>query len=142
MRRGAPCWYKLDGVGNSAFNDAILLENGVYSILRKYYRDHPCYIPVVELFHDVTLKTSMGQALDIHTSKNGKPNLDMFTMERYNAIVKYKTAYYSFQLPVAVSMYLAGIYDPELHRQAKTILLEMGHFFQVQVIYIYLFIFY
>lgn len=26
----------------------------------------------------------------------------------------------------------AGIDDPELHRQAKTILLEMGHFYQVQ----------
>ncbi len=26
----------------------------------------------------------------------------------------------------------AGIRDPELYRQARTILLEMGHFFQVQ----------
>lgn len=26
----------------------------------------------------------------------------------------------------------AGIKDPEMHRQAKTILLEMGHFYQVQ----------
>lgn len=26
----------------------------------------------------------------------------------------------------------AGVQDPELHRQAKTILLEMGQFFQVQ----------
>lgn len=132
MRRGAPCWYRLDGVGLSAFNDAIMLENGIYSILRKYFRDHPAYIPVVELFHDVTLKTSMGQALDIHSICGGKPNLDLFSMDRYSAIVKYKTAYYSFQLPVALAMYLAGIYDPELHRQAKTTLLEMGHFFQVQ----------
>lgn len=54
-------------------------------------------------------------------------------MCRYNAIVKYKTAYYSFQLPVALALYLAGRFDPEVHRQAKTILLEMGHFFQVQV---------
>lgn len=51
---------------------------------------------------------------------------------RYNAIVKYKTAYYSFQLPVALALYLSNRYDPEVHRQAKTILLEIGHFFQVQ----------
>lgn len=133
MRRGAPCWYKLDGIGTSAFNDSILIQQGVYSILRKYFGDHPCYLPVMELFHDVSLKTSMGQALDVHSVLNGKVNLDLFSMDRYNAIVKYKTAYYSFQLPVALSMYLAGIYDPELHRQSKTILLEMGHFFQVQV---------
>lgn len=27
-------------------------------------------------------------------------------MDRYNTIVKYKTAYYSFQLPVALAMYM------------------------------------
>jgi len=46
--------------------------------------------------------------------------------------VKYKTAYYSFSLPVALGMHMAGITDEERHRQAKTILLEMGQFFQVQ----------
>ncbi|GLH15155.1 Farnesyl pyrophosphate synthase [Gryllus bimaculatus] len=61
-----------------------------------------------------------------------KPNLDNFTMTRYTAIVKYKTAYYSFYLPVALAMHMAGFQDEEMHRQAKTILLEMGHFFQVQ----------
>lgn len=51
---------------------------------------------------------------------------------RYNTIVKYKTAYYTFQLPISLAMYLVGMFEPELHRQAKTVLLEMGHFFQVQ----------
>lgn len=131
-RRGAPCWYKHENVGLSAINDAIMLENGIYSILRKYFTDHPLYTAIIELFHDVTLKTSMGQALDTHSYLDGKPNIDLFTMDRYSTIVKYKTAYYTFQLPVALSMYLVGIQDPELHRQAKTVLLEMGHFFQVQ----------
>lgn len=75
----------------------------------------------------------MGQALDALTIKDGKPNLDFFTMNTYNAIVKYKLAYYSFYLPVGSAMYLAGNADHELHRQAKTILLEMGHFYRVQV---------
>lgn len=131
-RRGAPCWYLNEGVGLSAINDSIMIENGIYSILRKYFSNHPCYIPAVELLHDVTLKTAMGQALDAHSYLNGKPNLNLFTMDRYSTIVKYKTGYYTFQLPVALAMYLAGNFDPELHRQAKTVLLEMGHFFQVQ----------
>ena len=54
-----------------------------------------------------------------------------FDMNRYNAIVKYKTSYYSFFLPVALAMNMAGIKDSELYLQSKRILLEMGHFFQV-----------
>lgn len=132
-RRGIPCWYRKEDIGLTAINDGILLENGLYSILRRHFSGLPCYVPIMELFHEVTLKTSMGQALDCQSLKGGRPNLDLFTMNRYNAIVKYKTAYYSFQLPVALAMYMAGKFDPEMHRQAKTILLEMGHFFQVQV---------
>ena len=52
-------------------------------------------------------------------------------MSRYNAIVKYKTSMYSFFLPVALAMNMAGIKDPELFKQSKRILLQMGHFFQV-----------
>ena len=55
-------------------------------------------------------------------------------MNRYKAIVKYKTGYYSFFLPVALAMNMAGIKDPELYRQSKIILLEMGHFFQVGLV--------
>ncbi|GCC42476.1 hypothetical protein chiPu_0026859, partial [Chiloscyllium punctatum] len=51
---------------------------------------------------------------------------------RYKAIVKYKTAYYSFYLPVAAAMYMAGIDGDEQHTCAKSILLEMGEFFQIQ----------
>lgn len=81
-RRGAPCWYRLENVGMSAINDAIMLENGIYSIIRKYFSNHPAYTQIIELFHDVTLKTSMGQALDCHSYANGKPNLNLFTMDR------------------------------------------------------------
>ncbi|MBN3310450.1 NDUV1 dehydrogenase, partial [Amia calva] len=51
---------------------------------------------------------------------------------RYKAIVKFKTAFYSFYLPVAAAMYMAGIDSEEEHTNAKTILLEMGEFFQIQ----------
>nr|ALL35402.1 isopentenyl diphosphate synthase [Psylliodes chrysocephala] len=132
FRRGQPCWYKKDGVGLLAVNDGILVENSIYSILRRYFSSLPCYVPILELFHDVTFKTAMGQSLDCLCLKDGKPLLDQFTMKRYNSIVKYKTSYYSFQLPVSLGMYLANMYDEEQHRQAKTILLEIGEFFQIQ----------
>lgn len=127
------CWYKNDEVGVKALNDSVLVENGLYTLLKKHFSDLPSYVPTLELFHDATLKAAMGQTLDFFAKKDGKPDLSAFTMSRYNATVKYRSSYYSFYLPVALSMYLSKIFDPELHRQARTILLEMGHFHQVQV---------
>jgi hypothetical protein len=58
----------------------------------------------------VALKTTMGQTLDLLSTQFGaKPVLEKFTMDRYNSIVKYKTAYYSFHLPVALAMYMVCI---------------------------------
>ncbi|XP_067015784.2 farnesyl pyrophosphate synthase [Anabrus simplex] len=132
-RRGRPCWYRHNNIGTAAVNDGILLESGLYQLTRKYFSDKSYYTQILELFHDVTLKTSMGQSLDLLSTEFGKkPNFSKFTMDHYSAIVKYKAAYSSFQLPVALAMLMAGVKDEEMHRQAKTILLEMGHFFQVQ----------
>jgi farnesyl diphosphate synthase len=51
---------------------------------------------------------------------------------RYLKIVRYKTAFYSFYLPIALGMYLSGHATEELLAQAKAILLPMGEFFQIQ----------
>lgn len=82
-RRGLPCWYKQKGVGLNAINHGIMVENGMYSILRRHFSGLPCYVPIMELFHDVTLKTSMGQALDAQNIIDGRPNLNAFTMNRW-----------------------------------------------------------
>ena len=54
----------------------------------------------------------MGQAMDLHSSRvaNEKLNFSNFNMEKYKAIVKYKTAYYSFFLPVALAMRLVSMW--------------------------------
>ncbi|RZF38880.1 hypothetical protein LSTR_LSTR017631 [Laodelphax striatellus] len=104
-RRGRPCWYKIPGVGLKAINDGNLLESGVFQLLRRHFKSRPYYIDIVELFHDVSLKTKMGQALDLlGAQQNHIVDLDNLTMDRYNSIVKYKTAYYSFHLPIALAM--------------------------------------
>ena len=41
-------------------------------------------------------------------AKDGRPDLDSYDMNRYNHIVKYKTAYYSFALPVGLGMRLVS----------------------------------
>lgn len=47
-------------------------------------------------------------------------------------IVTFKTAYYSFYLPVACGLHLAGITDSQAFSDAKAILIKMGQYFQIQ----------
>ncbi|CAG11850.1 unnamed protein product, partial [Tetraodon nigroviridis] len=159
-RRGQPCWYKKvtldpclksgivlglsvpfylpcvfafqDGIGLDAINDSFLLESSIYRLLRRHCRGQPYYIHLLELFTETSFQTELGQTLDLMTAPPGQIDLNRFTMDRYKAIVKYKTAFYSFYLPVAAAMYIAGITSEEEHNNAKHILLEMGEFFQIQ----------
>ncbi|XP_028911581.1 farnesyl pyrophosphate synthase [Ornithorhynchus anatinus] len=132
LRRGKPCWYKKAGIGLDAVNDAFLIEAAVYQLLRRHCRGQPYYLPLLELFLQTSYQTELGQALDLITAPPAQVNLDRFTEQRYKAIVKYKTAFYSFYLPVAAAMYMAGIDGEKEHASARTILLEMGEFFQIQ----------
>lgn len=128
-RRGHKCWYKVEEVGLCAINDSMMIENGIYYVLKKYLSKKPYYNDVVDLFHEVTFITTIGQLQDLKTAGG---DVTTFTMEKYKTIVANKTAYYSFYLPVAVAMNMAGFKDPEMFRQTKTILLEVGNFFQAQ----------
>lgn len=128
-RRGHDCWHRKDDVGLGAVNDAMMIENAIYYLLKRYCGDKSYYHDLMELFHDVAFITCLGQHQDVKTTSL---DLNLFTMDRYKSIVTNKTAYYSFYLPVALAMHMAGYKDPEMFRQAKTILFEIGNFFQIQ----------
>ena len=51
-------------------------------------------------------------------------------------IVIYKTAYYSFYLPVALAMQIRGIQDEKAYKTAEDILIPMGEYFQIQDAYL------
>nr|XP_035161504.1 farnesyl pyrophosphate synthase-like [Callithrix jacchus] len=138
-RRGQICWYQKPGVGLDAINDAVLLEACVYRLLKLYCREQPYYLNLIELFLQSSYQTEIGQTLDLITAPQDNVDLDRFTEKRYKSIVKYKTAFYSFYLPVAAAMYMAGIDGEKEHANAKKILLEMGEFFQIQDDYLDLF---
>lgn len=104
-RRGQPCWYKLEDVGMIAINDSIMIENCIYYILKKTFDKTDYYIQLVELFHEAMMITSIGQSLDLQAAKN---DVNAFTMEGYKSIVHHKTAFYTFYLPVALAMHMAG----------------------------------
>lgn len=97
----------------------------IYRLLNKYFRNEPYYADLIDLFHETTYQTELGnwqryllfffginciitgQLLDLTQPPRG--DFSAFTLENYKKIVKYKTAFYSFYLPVALSMLMAGI---------------------------------
>lgn len=131
-RRGKPCWYRQEGVGMIAINDAFMLEAAIYTLLKKFFRSHPRYVDLLELFHEVTYQTEIGQLCDLLTAPEEVVDLDNFSMEKYRFIVVYKTAYYSFYLPVALALYMLDIATPENLKQAEAILIPLGEYFQIQ----------
>lgn len=130
-RRGQLCWYKVPKVGLIAANDGILLRNHIPRILIRHFRDKTYYTQLLDLFNEVEFQTASGQMLDLITTHEGEKDLSKYKMPVYNRIVQYKTAYYSFYLPVACALLMAGE-NLENYVDVKNILVEMGTYFQVQ----------
>nr|BBU53604.1 farnesyl diphosphate synthase 2 [Lithospermum erythrorhizon] len=130
-RRGQPCWFRQPKVGMIAVNDGILLRNHIGQILKKHFRDKPYYADLLDLFNEVECQTACGQMIDLITTHLGQNDLSKYSLDDHRRIVVYKTAFYSFYLPVACALLMAGE-NLDDHSNAKNILLEMGNYFQVQ----------
>lgn len=158
-RRSQPCWYRLPEIGMIAINDSFMLEAAIYQLLKTHFRSEKFYVDLLELFHETTYQTEMGQLVDLITAPEDHVDLNKFSLNRcaslplnypltpnpyYNfrhrTIVIYKTAYYSFYLPVACALYMLNI--PESYTASgvtqkpfeisKSILLPLGEYFQIQ----------
>lgn len=131
-RRGQPCWYLQPKVGMIAINDAFIIESVLYLLLKKYFRDTNYYVDLLELYHEITWFTELGQLLDLITAPEDDVDLSRFSLDKHTYIVTYKTAFYSFYLPVALALHMAGIATPKNLAQCKKVLLPLGAYFQVQ----------
>ncbi|XP_061720504.1 uncharacterized protein LOC133527492 isoform X1 [Cydia pomonella] len=135
-RRGMPCWYRLPDVGTRAINDAILIYSSMFHVIKTQFGGEKFYTKILELFNETLFQTSIGQHLDLTMANRHKNDYSLFTIEQYNAIVKYKTAYYTFKLPVCLGLLLANNTDPAKHKKVEDICLDIGRFFQIQDDYI------
>ncbi|PVV03968.1 hypothetical protein BB560_001543 [Smittium megazygosporum] len=139
LRRGKPSWFKSDGIGMIAINDSFIIESLIYSLIKKHFRSTDYYIELVEFFHKVTFQTELGQMVDLTTAPE-TVDLDKFSIEKHTYIVKYKTSFYSFFMPVALSFFVCGMKDKSATFDiAESILVPMGIYFQVQDDYLDLF---
>ncbi|QPG72735.1 glycerol channel [Brettanomyces nanus] len=131
-RRGSPCWYKVEGVKEIAINDAFMLEGAIYILLKKYFSNESYYVKLMGIFHDVTFKTECGQLLDLITAPEDSVDLNKFSLDKQMFIITYKTAFYSFYLPVALAMFMTGIDNEKDLSQAREVLIPLGQYFQIQ----------
>ncbi|GMH63019.1 hypothetical protein TrLO_g10674 [Triparma laevis f. longispina] len=132
-RRGQPCWYKRPEVGMIAINDSFLLESFIYTMLKIHFGGEEYYGRLRDLFLEVTQQTEFGQLLDLTSQPQGGPiDLNRFTETRYKQIVKYKTAFYTFYLPIAIGMITSGVTSERAYELAKKICCIMGEYFQIQ----------
>lgn len=127
-RRGNPCWYRLPEVGLLNTNDFLMVEMYVYKIVKRHFGQEEIFPWLVDLLLE-TFQTECGQLLD---SICANCELEELTTERWTLIVKYKTAFYSFYLPVALAMLVTGVRDRTAFDTAREALLEMGIYFQAQ----------
>jgi len=128
-RRDQPCWYLLPEVKTTAINDSHMINTLIYKVLKNHFSDESYYPQITDIFQETTFQTEVGQLLD--TIGANYPN-EEFTPERWEQIVKYKTAFYSFYCSVACGMIIAGITDVEEYDAVRKILIVMGVYFQAQ----------
>nr|XP_021182120.2 uncharacterized protein LOC110370571 isoform X4 [Helicoverpa armigera] len=106
-RRGLTCWYLRPEVGTSATNDCMLIYLCLIEVLQMNFEKEPYYKDLIKIINDTAMYTGMGQYLDYTSGySKEKNNFEEFNMDRFNAIAIQKTAYYSFRMPLLVSLLL------------------------------------
>jgi geranylgeranyl pyrophosphate synthase len=60
--------------------------------------------PFLDVTRQVTFQTELGQLIDLITAPEDHVDLSKFSLDKHQKIVVYKTAFYSFYLPVALAM--------------------------------------
>jgi len=135
LRRGQPCWYKQPDVQNDAINDTLILESFLFFLINRHFASHRKLIAITQLFQSVSYQTQMGQMLDLLSQPQGIKDpklLKEFNIDVYNRIVTFKTAIYTFYLPIACGLYLLNYDSPKQLDLARTISIELGKKFQIE----------
>ncbi|KAF8501534.1 farnesyl diphosphate synthase [Russula emetica] len=140
INHGKLSWHHVDGVGYNALNDALLLEGAVYQLAREHFRHEPYYVDLLELLHETRHPAYFRNPVPVSTSKLGFTFLHKLMPDcPCRAANIYKSAIYSFYLPMALSMIICGFpverasaMDFNYYDFALDILLPLGEYAQIQ----------
>lgn len=144
VRRGKPCWYLRPGVTTQvAINDGLILLAWATRMAAHFFADRPYLGEVLRVFHEVDMTTTIGQLYDV-TSMVDSAKLDAnvahptttdyveYTLFNYQRIVKYKTAYYTYWLPLVMGLLVSESMDKVNQAKLEEVAIVMGEYFQVQ----------
>lgn len=145
VRRGKPCWYLHPGVTTqAAINDGLIILAWATKVAHHYFNGRADILAsTLKCFHDVDMATAMGQFYDVTSMMNAEeldpdvphgPTIcySEFTLFNYRRIVRYKTAYYTYWLPLQMGLIVSGglkLVDAKL---VHDLAMLMGEYFQVQ----------
>ena len=132
LRRGRPCWYRLEDVGTiNAINDGILLRSFVFRILKRWFGKSPNYLKLIEVFSSAAYATEIGQATDTDGLKN-RPLLK-YNMSYFSNLAQNKTAYYTYVLPVDLALIASNQTPTEGQQEIiRAFCHRLGEFYQAQ----------
>lgn len=82
-----------------------MIENGVYIILKKYFEHFPNYVDLIELFHETTMITAIGQSIDCDSARKG---IQYFKKRAHQYASYYKNSHLGFYAPIVSPMILKG----------------------------------
>eukprot|EP00770_Monocercomonoides_exilis_P013377 MONOS_13324.1-p1 / transcript=MONOS_13324.1 / gene=MONOS_13324 / organism=Monocercomonoides_exilis_PA203 / gene_product=Farnesyl pyrophosphate synthase 2 / transcript_product=Farnesyl pyrophosphate synthase 2 / location=Mono_scaffold00809:499-1759(-) / protein_length=328 / sequence_SO=supercontig / SO=protein_coding / is_pseudo=false len=152
-RRGKPTWYKLPDIGLSGINDAFMLENTVYVVLRHFFKEHILLDRIISVFQNTIWRTTIGEYIDTklcyhpnHPSITALPSEDnkrevqqidlltkCLTSENYRNTCSLKTGVYTFFHPFILGCIYGGInLSEEALKSVEDVCLHIGILFQAK----------
>ncbi|ULU13526.1 hypothetical protein L5515_002268 [Caenorhabditis briggsae] len=125
-RRGKPCWFRREGVGMSAINDAFIMDSFVEDILRLALPGHINLDRLCEAYRKSKQKTLIGQFLDTSSVNQ----IASFTWDRYELMVENKTSHYTVFHPLQMALIISDVLA--YHGSVKKAAYQIGFLFQSQ----------
>ena len=131
-QRDVLTWAEKHSLGNKAFNDALLIDRGVWVLLKHYFGTEAStyYEPITRAQRSRALGRALGYSL-LTIDEKVEERLDDFTIDNYKALTRSHVSQTNYCLPISLALHLAGMHEEKLHQLAHTILNEMGYYREI-----------
>jgi len=121
-------WADKHNLGPKAFNDSLLLQSGVHTLLKSNFSDHPSFGLILDAVADAGVKSSQGRAMSLRI--DGLPTagakMSSLDVRTYRQLINNVLSYPRYVLPVRLALYLAGLNGDKVHVQAQRVLNDIG----------------